>query len=140
MGISTRTLILFILLVLLGGLIYIVFFFPDNTNNAIITKVINQYNPVSQKPQSVSLTLSSPDDNQLVSDNNLLVSGDTNPNTTVVVSGDDFDDVIKSNDQGHFSDTVSLSLGVNILTIAVFDQNGNSKSETRNIYYSKDSL
>lgn len=136
MELSPKTFIFAILLILILGLGYIVFFYKS-INPQNVESLIDKYMPVSSKPASLILNLNAPNDNSLVFDNTMLVSGTTNPNCLVIVADQSFDHIIHSNDQGNFSDTITLDSGVNELTITAFDQNGNTKSNIKTVYFSK---
>lgn len=105
----------------------------------IVSPTISQ-EPVTQEPVSLTLNLSSPNNNQLVFDPNLLVQGQTESGTVAILSSENTDLVLDINDQGNFSTTTKLLPGLNQLTLTVFDNQGNSKSEARTIYYSTEKI
>lgn len=96
--------------------------------------------PVTQERPNVSLNLSSPDDNKLVFDSDLLVEGQTTPKAVVLISSDDNDQIASVSDKGDFSMTFKLKNGLNQLTISAFDKMGNIKTENRTVYYSSEKL
>lgn len=109
--------------------------FSQTNQSSLVTS-----SPVTTEPVSISLNLSSPDDNILVFESSILISGKTSPNATVILSLDEEDRIIEAKASGNFSDTVKLKEGVNNLIISTFDNQGNGKSESRTIYYSKEKL
>lgn len=109
-------------------------------NPAVNQVAIKDYQPVTSKPISLTLDLSSPDDNSLVFDNNLLVSGKTTSGAMVLITLNDDNQLIDAGNQGNFSLTIKLQLGGNQLIISSFDNLGNYKSESRTIYYSEEKL
>lgn len=137
MEFAGKTFIISMLVILILSLGFIGYIYKIVNPSDNLSNIVNKYIPVSKKPASIQLTLNSPDDNQLVFDNTMLVSGSTNPNTRVLVSNQSFDHMLRANDQGNFSDTVTLDLGVNIFTITVFGENGDTKSNIKQVYYSK---
>ena len=98
------------------------------------------YNPVTQEPVSLTLDLSSPDDNSLVFSEDLLVQGKASPNAVVFLSVNDADQVLDVNSQGDFSQTIKLQKGVNQIYVGASDSGGNTKGETRVVYYSTDKI
>ncbi len=76
----------------------------------------------------------------MVFDPDLLIDGVTSPNSIVIITDEDLDRVVTTNNQGYFSYTAHLSEGINQFQINVFDNYGNSKSEFRSIYYSKEKI
>lgn len=105
--------------------------------NTILT---NSYQPVTNKPISLTLNLSSPDDNKLVFKSVALVEGTATPNSLVVLSTNSDDQILKVSPTGSFSQTINLDEGVNQIMVSAFDNTGNSKQETRMVYYSKEEI
>lgn len=108
---------------------------PQKEQNSLISSA-----PVTSEPVSLSFNLSSPDNNLLVFDSDLLVSGKTSPQATLVLSLDKEDWATEVDSTGNFSNTVNLKEGANNLIVTIFDSQGNSKSESRTIYYSKEKI
>lgn len=96
--------------------------------------------PVTSSPVSLILNLSSPDDNLLIFDADLLVQGKTSKGAGVIISSNEEDQIIEPGNQGNFSATLKLQQGVNNLLVSTFDNLGNIKSEQRIVYYSKEKL
>lgn len=119
-----------------GGIIYFNNLF--NTSPAFLK--LSSLIPLTSLPQSITLKISSPDDNLMVFDPDLLIDGVTSPNSIVIITDEDLDRVVTTNNQGYFSYTAHLSEGINQFQINVFDNYGNSKSEFRSIYYSKEKI
>jgi hypothetical protein len=128
--------IIVLTLIVLGGVWYYL------QNNLTIPNKQSAVNlsPVTSEPVSVTLNLASPDDNVLIFDDSLLIQGKTSPQATVILSFDKDDSVIEAGNSGDFSATIKLQPGVNQFTVSVFDNFGNSKSENRTVYYSKEKL
>lgn len=118
------------------GTLYFLTYYQPSQNQALI----NSY-PVTSEPVSLTLSLSSPDNNQLVFDPNLLIQGNTTPpGSTVILSLNDDNQAIETNSRGNFSATVKLQEGINTLSVAVFDNSGNNKREERVVYYSTEKI
>ena len=99
-----------------------------------------EWNPVTSLPVSLTLNLSSPDNNLLVTNPDLLIAGKTTPGAIVILSSHTNDLVLEPTKTGDFSTTIKLQTGLNNLTVSVFDNLENSKSEERTIYYSKEKI
>lgn len=112
------------------------YFFLNNTPKS--APVLSQ-GPVTSEPVSLTLALTNPDDNILVFSSDLLIQGTTSPNSTVLISSDD-DQIIQADSKGNFSSSIKVSEGVNQLEVTAFDNQGNSKSEVRTVYYSTEKI
>lgn len=96
--------------------------------------------PVTTPPKSLIIDLQQPDDNLLVFDSSLVISGKTAPNTEVLISTDIQDLVIKSRSDGTFSTVLNLDEGENRIVAVVFDSTGDLRTAQRSVYYSKERL
>lgn len=124
-----------ILLVSLGGLLLLYKILnPQMKTNYMLGL------PVTREPVSLILNLHSPDDDWLVFMPELLVSGKTLPKTMVLISLPQKDLMIEANILGDFSSTVTLNPGVSQISVAAFDNLGNSKIENRTVYYSLEKI
>lgn len=87
--------------------------------------------PVSGSPRpEFKITLDKPDDNDVVTNDTVNVSGITKPLTWLTVSGESGDYIIESNEDGAFSQDVDLTAGVNQILVSAFDSQG-TQSTTR---------
>ncbi len=136
---STTFFILSMIIILLAGTGFFaaLHFFVNPLQNPTTA---SSYQPVTSLPVSLTLNLSSPEDNSLVFDNNLLVSGKTIPNALILITINDNNQFINASNIGDFSLTIKLQLGGNQLIVSSFDNLGNYKSELRTIYYSGEKL
>lgn len=128
--------ILLIGLSLLGALHYLL----NIQYQAPTSRYSTSGGPVTTEPRSLLISLEEPDDNRLVFKSSLLISGRTSPNLPVLISTESEDLVINSRSDGAFSSTLELREGVNTITVAVFDVSGDSRSETKTVYYSKEKI
>jgi len=133
---------LFIILMFLILLAGVLFFFGLHLYTEQISFVSPEVNqsPVTREPVSLELNLSSPEDNQLFFESDTLVQGKTSPGSFVLLSSEEKDTGIETTPEGNFSLTVKLLPGLNRIAITAFDQSGNSKSEERTVYYSKEKI
>lgn len=125
------------MLIIAGGY-FIWVYFLSNPNSGQENKLL--YNPVTQEPVSLTLNISSPDQNSLVFSEDLLVQGKTSSNAVVFLSLNDNDLVLETNSKGDFSQTIKLQKGANQIYISAADSAGNTKGETRTIYYSTEKI
>lgn len=136
---STKTFIishLVILMLALGffaGLYYILY--PERFKKAVM-----EYNPVTREPISLFLEITSPEDDILVNDGNLIISGKTGPEAAVVISSNQSDAGLQADKYGQFSKVFPLILGANIIEITSFDPEGNSKTVTKSVYYQEEKI
>lgn len=127
-----------LLIFLLGvGYIAVIYFMvnPQITQSAILESL-----PVTQNPVSLTLNLTSPDDNLLVFTKDILIQGKTSTDAMVILNHNGIDEVLKVDHDGNFSVTEVLDVGVNLIDINVFDNLGNNKNESRTIFYSKEEI
>lgn len=96
--------------------------------------------PITQAPVSFDLEVQNPDNELLTYDKSILVSGKTSPNATVIISNADNDLALSANQSGDFSQVVTLSAGLNRISVNAFDEIGNTKQVTRTIFYSEEQI
>src|SRR3989344_3025982 len=136
---STKVFVISNLLILIIGLIFIygLYYF---VNLDTLKNASNEYNPVTQEPISFNLTVSTPEDNTLSFDKNIVVSGKTSPDTTVIISVNDSISGFGTGVKEDFSKIINLTAGKNIINITAFDPQGNTKTEIRSVFYSEEKL
>lgn len=96
--------------------------------------------PVTSTPASLTLEITSPDDNLLTFDESLIVGGKTLPKVQILVSTDTADSVVSAKTDGSFSADLALTSGVNEISIIVFDETGDQRELKRTVYYSKEKI
>lgn len=126
--------ILVLSLIFLGGFYYVLN--VDQINDT----PIKDYLPVTLKPVSFNLDVTNPDDELLVFDKSLVISGKTAPRASVIISFADQNAGLAADGNGEFSKVVVLNKGVNEISIAAFDSSGNTKNVSRTIYFSEEKL
>lgn len=132
-----------IALILAGGTLGAFYFISNNSSISLPKGTANVSpvtKPVTSEPVSLTLNLTSPENELLVFDSDLLVQGKTSPKSTVILSLDDEDLTLLANDSGDFSTTVKLNEGANKIIVAVFDNLGNEKKEERAVFYSTEKI
>lgn len=138
--ISSKQFVLFIILILiissvfLGYLHYMLNIQYRKPNDLFIN------GPVTSPLKSLRLDLDQPDNDTLTFQSSVIVSGQTMPSTNILISTDTVDTVIKSKPDGSFSTVLDLNEGENRITVIVFDPTGDSRSQSRTVFYSKEQL
>lgn len=137
---SPKTFILSQVLILVTGLLYLVGLYYILNIQYQGIKSYSLKGPVTTLPKSLRIDLEQPDDNNLTYQSSIIVSGKTAPNTEVLIFTDSQDLVIKSKPDGSFSTVVKVDEGANLITAVVFDITGDSRSDVRTVFYSKEKL
>ncbi|OGE35914.1 hypothetical protein A3E66_01300 [Candidatus Daviesbacteria bacterium RIFCSPHIGHO2_12_FULL_37_16] len=96
--------------------------------------------PLTQAPKSLTLEVNNPDDDSLVFDKNLVISGKTMPGAVLIVTINGADLGFESNKKGDFSKIVTLTSGANTFTITALDSRGGSKTVEKVVYYSEEKI
>lgn len=135
---SFKIFILSMLVILLIGFAFLGLMYLF-LNPSTASTPLSLQKPVTTEPVSLTLNLSSPDNNLLVFDPDILVQGQTSEGATVILDTDNAD-FVPDLSGGNFSATVKLQPGLNQLTVTSFDDTGNSKSENRVVYYSTEKI
>jgi len=95
--------------------------------------------PVATFPSSNSefkIVLSAPEDNDVVTENSLMVSGITKPLVWLTVSGEKGDYISQTDERGVFLVNVALDSGVNQIKITAFDPTGAQSVQKVLVVYS----
>ena len=117
-----------VLFAILSGIILglILAFGIWRANVALRSKTVgNQVSNSSQTQKdesNIGLTLASPENFQVVTEGTISISGITKPNIWVGISSDVDDFLIKTDNDGGFSQKISLAEGVNEVLITAFDE------------------
>ncbi len=90
----------------------------------------------SATPMGVYLSLDNPQDESVVTDKVLAVSGKTVPGATVVILTSSSHQVVQPSQQGDFSTTITLDNGENLLQVISFGPDGLSQTAQRTVTYS----
>lgn len=137
---STKHFVVSHILILVAGLAFIAGLYYILNIQYQKPKGVFVNGPVTSSPKSLRLDLDQPDQDSLSYSSSVIVSGKTSPGSTVLISTDTSDLIIKSKPEGSFSTVLILNEGVNRITAAVFDSTGESRSAERTVYYSKEKL
>ena len=127
-------------LILLTGLAFIaIIYYLLNIAGATPSK-FKDYSPVTSAPKSFNLEINNPDDQILIPDKSIVVSGNTTAGTTVIVTLGNNNLALEANSKGEFSTVLNLVPAVNEITITAFDTLGNTKSDSRTVYQSEEKI
>ena len=99
---------------------------PENTSTSA---------PATPTPD-FGITISKPDQNEVITKSPSIVEGVTQPNSWVVVSTEDEDYFDQADASGAFLVEVELVGGINQILIVSFDENGNSTDTKLTVVYS----
>lgn len=121
--------LLILALAFFGGLYFILY--PER----FVSTPTNEYQPVTKDPVSLFLEITSPEDDILVNDANLVISGKTSSDTSIIISSQTNDTALQADNNGQFSKVFPLTLGANIIEINALDKEGNSKTITKSVFY-----
>lgn len=134
--IVSHSMILILALIFLGGFYYIL----NNDNRVFDT---SEYKPVTRPPQSFNLSVSYPEDDSVVSEKNITISGLSAPSSTVILTTINSNETtvgFEADSKGNFSKIVTLNPGLNQIIINSFDRLGNTKLISRSVYFSEEQI
>lgn len=116
----------------------IIFYFYQTSNIApnSDTKTVPIISPTPTPVPTISLTLDSPKDEEVVDNRALTVSGKTQSNAIVVVIINSSEDIVTPLANGDFSTTINLDDGENILEVTAIAPNGESSTIKMTVTYS----
>ena len=96
--------------------------------------------PESQNNQGPPLNVITPKDFTLTKSAKISLTGKTLPNTNIIIQTENGAVYQKSDDQGTFSQDVSLNLGSNDLSVTTVADSGDTSTQTVTVVYSTASL
>ncbi len=79
------------------------------------------------------LVVEKPNDESVISTRTITISGKTTPGSTIIVSSEVADQVVKPSDKGDFTLTHSIGDGVNLIKITAVYPSGDEDSVTKTI-------
>lgn len=98
--------------------------------------VATESTPAPKTVSEFKITLNKPENEDVTTQSSVLVTGITKPLIWVVVSGEEEDYILQSNDKGVFEQEAELIAGVNQIKITAFDPQGNQSVEKVLVVYS----
>ena len=94
--------------------------------------------PTTEPETTVDLSLAKPDNQAVITSSTVTLEGLTLPDSTVAVSAESENYIIKSDSKGAFSLKVDLIGGLNEIKVFTFDKNGASKQKNLLLVYSSE--
>jgi len=86
---------------------------------------------------ATKLTITSPENNLVFKDNEATVSGQTEPQATIAVLGEEQEELLLTDNQGLFSTKIGLISGINEIKVISISKNGDQQEKKLNLIYSK---
>jgi len=131
--------ILAFIAVLIGLLVAgLAFYFYQSTktlpgSNQII---LNAPTPTPTPRPTVYISLNKPNDEIIVTNKTLIISGKTNPNATIIIYTSSDQEAIQPSAQGDFSTTLILDSGENLIKLMSILPSGETTTIQRTVTYS----
>lgn len=94
----------------------------------------------AEKIQNVILNLTSPQDESVINNKVVQVSGNTKPDATIIVLTELDQKVVTPSSEGDFSTTVNIDSGENIIEITAIAPNGEEKTIKRTVTFSTENF
>ncbi len=120
-------------LLFFAGLYYILYDFKFKQES-------QPYQPVTKEPTSFILEVGSPEDEILIFEDNIVVSGKTGPDSAVIISNQVNDAGLQADKNGQFSKVFPVAVGANLVEITAIDKDGSTRTVTKSIYYSQEEI
>lgn len=129
-----------ILFAIVAGAIFglIIAFGVWRLNSTITPQEVTKTQDTSESTPTpeFSITIAGPEENQVIVEGPVTVTGATKPNVWVAISGENKDYVTRSKSDGGFEAEVDLAGGINQIVFSAFDQDGALTSDTLTLIYS----
>jgi hypothetical protein len=100
----------------------------------------NITSPTPEIENLSNLVLLSPEDEIIVGEAEINVSGNTDPNNFVVILVNEEENLTTADDTGAFSIAVELEAGSNLISVYTLDEDGKTTTEERVVVFSTKSL
>lgn len=88
-----------------------------------------------ENSSDLTLEISEPEDNLVVSSPSITISGNTNEDTYIAIIAERNEYLIVPNEVGQFAQEVTLISGANTITITVYNESGMKVEKTLNLVY-----
>lgn len=124
----------------LGGLVAFglwranLIFAPNNTNPKPLTEITSS--PSSEAVEVSDLIVTSPEDNLVVSEAAVKISGSATPRATIVILTPADEEILEAKNDGSFEAEVGLDGGPNEILVKSYDENGRESTQKLNVVYS----
>lgn len=126
-------------LLVAGGAFYAYQLLNKPADNKPATITLNA-SPTPVSSNSDELMVDEPQDETVVTNKSVKISGKTLPGSTVIVTSENDEQVATPADNGNFSLTTTIGDDVNIIEVIAILPSGEEKKVVRTITYSKESF
>lgn len=89
-----------------------------------------------QAMDRTQLTIAQPEGNDVIIESPIMVSGIAKPETTLIISGENEDYIVKTSSDGSFEQEVDLAGGVNDIILAYSEKENEIQNKTLRVVYS----
>lgn len=121
-----------VLVALIGsGAIILIKFSPRPSTPPQLAQAV----PATPAPQPLFLELTSPKSGEQAVDSEIIASGRTLPDTTVIIYTESDETSVESDADGKFETTITLGDGSNVITATAFSENGEEASQSIVVVY-----
>lgn len=125
---------IFVGLLVAGGAFYIYQMTKQIPEDKADTITIKSH-PTPTPRSTNFLSIDSPKDESLATSKTVTISGKTVPNSTIIVSTESSDEVVKPASTGSFSLTQTIDNDVNVISITAIFPDGTEQTVTRTVSY-----
>ena len=108
----------------------------NKSNSEVSTSNENPEISPAQNSQVLGITLTKPNDLGVETENPVTFSGISKPQTFIVISLDNGDYILKTNDAGEFNQDIELDAGLNYIKMTAIDDKGSSFEKNIKIVFS----
>lgn len=92
--------------------------------------------PTPSPAPVLSLTITEPEENLLVNEEAITISGQTAKEAIVILLYPEGEKILQADEQGQFTTEIELAGGVNEIKITAYDKEGNQEETTLRVVYS----
>ncbi|MAG59596.1 hypothetical protein CMO96_02285 [Candidatus Woesebacteria bacterium] len=85
---------------------------------------------------SSQLVVTQPENNVVISKDEVEVQGNASPESTIVILANSGEIILEAEADGNFKETVGLEGGANEITVVAYDKEGNESRQTITVVYS----
>ena len=101
---------------------------------------VRKVSPSPAKSAAHFLTLDQPEDNLVTQNSTLMVTGKTSVSSTVIVLAGEETQLADVGQNGTFSFSLKLQEGQTTIEVTSFDQNGEEKTISREVFYTTETI
>ena len=96
--------------------------------------------PINFDSKEFKIVLDKPENNDVLTQSTIMVSGITKPTTFVIINGENSDYIVQTNSEGVFNQEVELVAGINQIKVTAFDSKGTQSTTDVLVVYSSSFL